>query len=125
MNRDCRRFLCGLGVVVIFAVLAFGPPASRATPFTSHFDDLISDLQTRAGALSNSTDKAEQSQYKAIVKVLATLEAKDSTSLDTDIKNLGKIAKSLIKAFPTDFPSGSLATNLQSAVDGFTGDIQD
>ena len=125
MNGDKHRVLCGLAVAVIFGVLAFGPPVIRATPFTDHFDALIVDLQTRAAGLSNSVDKTEQKQFKAIQKVLATLEAKDSPSLATDIKNLGKIAKSLLKVFPPDFPAGSLATDLQSAVDGMTGDVQD
>jgi hypothetical protein len=97
-----------------------------AAPFTSHFDDLIADLNTRANALSNSTDKVEQKQFKTIGKVLKQLNGKASTSLAADIKNLGSVAKALFKSFPTDFtpPGGSLDTNLETAVEGFASDVQ-
>lgn len=127
MNGNYRRVFCGLGIAVIFAVLALGPSPIRATPFTDHFDALIADLQARAGALSNSVDATEQKQYKAIQKVLTTLVVNDSTSLATDIKNLGSAAKGLVKVFPTEFfpPSGVLLTNFQATVNGLAGEVQD
>ena len=110
---------------VILGVL--GPLSSaNAAPFTDHFDELITDLVARAGVLSNSTDKVEQKQFKAIQKVLKTLNGKTSTSLATDIKNLGGVAKTLVKSFPADFipPGSSMVTNLQTAADEFLADVQ-
>jgi hypothetical protein len=106
--------------------LAWSGPALLAAPFTDHFDALTADLQSRASLVSNSTDKVEQGQFKAIQKVLSTLNGKDSTSLSTDIKNLGKISKTLVKSFPADFspPTGSLVTNLQAVLDGLAGDVR-
>ena len=90
-----------VAMAVIVGLVAVYAPRAGAAPFTSNFDDLIADLQTRAAALSNSTDKAEEKEYKTIEKVLSTLNK--STSLTTDIKNLGSVSKTLIKAFPTDY----------------------
>jgi hypothetical protein len=114
-----RRVAMGL-----VALLAVCVPRAGAAPFTSNFDNLIADLESRAAALSNSTNKAEEKEFKTIEKVLGTLNK--SSSLTTDIKNLGSAAETLIKAFPTDYtpPGSSLLTNTETALDGLIGDVQ-
>jgi hypothetical protein len=113
-----------VATAVIVGLLATSAPHAGAVPFTSNFDDLIADLQTRAGALSNSVDKTQQKQFKTIEKVLSTLNK--STSLTTDIKNLGSATKTLFKAFPTDYtpPGSSLLTNTETALDGLIDNVQ-
>ena len=99
-----------MAIGLIIGLLACYAPTAGAAPFTSNFDDLIADLQTRAAALSNSVDKTQQKQFKTIEKVLTTLNK--STSVATDVKNLGSAAKTLIKAFPTDYtPPGKLVAD--------------
>jgi hypothetical protein len=122
----CFRVIHLAGIAVSVGLLGFWASPAKAAPFTDHFAGLIADLQTRAGALSNSTDKTEQKQFKAIQKVFKALEGKDSLSLATDIKNAGKIAKTLVKTFPTDFipPGSALSSNLEDAIQGLAGDVQ-
>ncbi|HTS17279.1 MAG TPA: hypothetical protein VMP11_06890 [Verrucomicrobiae bacterium] len=124
-----QRFVAGLcmgGIGLIVGVSVFRAPRVGAAPFTSNFDDLIADLQSRATVLSNSTGKVQQQQFKTIEKVLKTLDGKNSTSLATDIQNLGNVSKTLIKAFPTDYtpPGSSLLTNTDTALDGLLNDVQ-
>ncbi|HVM62448.1 MAG TPA: hypothetical protein VMV72_16430 [Verrucomicrobiae bacterium] len=127
MTKLRQPFSVSIRIVAIGFILA-GPaawaPRAGAAPFTSNFDDLIADLQNRAAALSNSANKADQKQFKTIEKVLSTLNK--STSLATDIKNLGTTAKTLIKAFPTDYtpPGSSLLTNTETAADGLIDNVQ-
>ena len=113
-------------VFVLGCVTAVYVNPCEATPFTDHFDNLIADLQNEAATLGNSTDKTQQKQFKAIQKVLGTLEGKNSMSLGTDIKNLGSVAKTLAKAFPDDFtsPDGSFSTDLETALQGLIDDVQ-
>jgi hypothetical protein len=108
------------------ALVAVWCPRAGAAPFTDHFDTLIADMQSRAGTLSNSTDKVQQKQFKTLVKVVGTLEGKTSTSLATDAKNLGTVAKTLAKAFPGDFTPtpGTFSTDLETALQGLVGDVQ-
>jgi hypothetical protein len=112
------------GIALLLGLLAFVAPRASAAPFTDHFDDLIADLQSRAAVLSNSTDKVEKKQFTTVESVLKTLEGKNSTSLATDISNLGGVAKTLGKAFPADFPSGTFGTDLETALQGLIGDVQ-
>src|SRR5689334_10949170 len=111
-----------VATAVIVGLLALYTPRAGATPFTPNFDGLIADLQTRAAALSNSVDKTQQKQFKTIEKVLGTLNK--SSSLTTDIKNLGSVTKTLTKTFPTDYmpPGSSLLTNTETALDGLIDD---
>lgn len=123
-----RWFLGGLqlaGLAIITGLLTLSPVPAKAAPFTTNFVALITDLQGRAAALSNSTDKVSEKQFKTIEKILTTFE-KPSTSEATDIKTLGSVGKTLIKSFPTDFtpPGSSLLTNLNSAIAGFTNNAQ-
>jgi hypothetical protein len=122
-----RKVFVGWVSLSVFVYLTGPATPTSAAPFTSHFDDLIADLDARAMALSNSTDKVEQQQFKTLQKVLKTINGKKpSTSLATDIKILGSVAKTVVKSFPGDFtpPVGSLSSNLETALDGLTGDVQ-
>jgi hypothetical protein len=124
-----QRWFCGrihsAGIALIAGALAFFAASAKAAPFTHNFDALIADLQSRAAALSNSTDKVEEKQFKTIEKILNTFN-EPPVSEGADIKNLGTVGKELMKSFPTDFtpPGSSLFTNLQSAVAGFTSNVQ-
>ena len=128
MGNHQYRLLGGLraAVALVAGGLWLFAAEAKAAPFTHDFDPLIADLQGRAATLSNSTDKVQQKQFKTIEKVLSTLDGKASTSLATDIKNLGSISKTLIKAFPTDYtpPGSSLLTNTETALDGLISDVQ-
>ena len=96
-----RRTLSFAAITV--GVLMVSTSRSQAA-FTDNFDSLLTELQDRSLALSNSTDKIEQKQFKAVNKVIAGIN-KPATSLATDLKTAVKVAKSLQKAFPTEFPS--------------------
>jgi hypothetical protein len=137
-NRQRSQGIHSVAAMLVFGLLAFGVSRAEAAPFTDHFDELIANLQSRAVTLSNSTDRVEKKQFKAIQKSLKTLEAKSSDSLATDIKNLGKVAKSLAKAFPEDFalaaPSSakileatpdSLSTILEAVLQAFIAEVQE
>jgi hypothetical protein len=112
------------GIALLIGLLAVVAPRASAAPFTGHFDNLIADLQSRAAALSNSTGTVEKKQFTTVESVLQTLEGKTSTSLATDISNLGNVAKTLAKTFPADFPSGTFGTDLETALQGLVGDVQ-
>jgi hypothetical protein len=92
-----------VAIALVAGAFVFQTSTAKAAPYTPYFDDLITELQSRSAALSNSTDKVEQKQYKACQKALKTFLGKDSTSLATDLKNVGKVAKTLAKAFPEEF----------------------
>jgi hypothetical protein len=92
-----------LTTAIVAGLIVFQASTAKATPFTPYFEGLINELQSRSAALSNSTDKVEQKQFKACQKALKTFNGKHSTSLATDLKNAGKVAKTLAKAFPEEF----------------------
>lgn len=110
-----------VGIAVLLGLLAFFAPRANAAPFTDNFVNLISDLQSRAATLSNSTDKVEKKEFTTIQSVLKTLEGKNSTSLATDISNLGSVDKALAKEFPDDATFGA---DLETALEGLVGDVQ-
>jgi hypothetical protein len=122
-----------LAIAVVAGAFVFQTSTAKATPFTPYFDDLIVELQSRSAALSNSTDKVQIKQKKAVDKCLKLLVDKTSTSLATDLKNVGKVAKTLAKAFPEEFNPPvttasaitivSLSDLLNSAYSGFYTDV--
>lgn len=119
------RWQAATRVAVVAALfVAFGPVAS-AVPFTDNFDALIAELEIRSDTLTNTTDKAEVKQKKAVDKVLKTLNDKDSTSVATDVKNAGKVAKSLQKAFPAEFLVPALVSGpvVNGGIDTTLGDL--
>lgn len=121
-----------LGLLTAF--LMVGPATALAAPYTDHFDLLIAELQLRSAELTNTEDKIEVKQKKAVDKVLATFEKKTSTSLDGDLKLAKTAASKLAKAFPGEFATGltaeataeftNLADLLHQALDAFGGDIE-
>lgn len=111
-----------LALAAIFAVRA------RAA-FTDNFDALKTELASRSAALAESVDKTEQKQKKACDKAIATIDK--STSLSGDVKTAGKVAKSLAKAFPSEFGVSTFAlitftNNLSTLVSGvFSGLVEE
>lgn len=97
------RWQLAIRMAVVASLFAAYGSVASADPFTDNFDALITELEIRSETLTNTTDKAEAKQKKAVDKVLKTLNDKDSTSVATDIKNAGKVSKSLQKAFPDEF----------------------
>ena len=119
---------------LLTAFLMVGPAMALAAPYTDHFDPLIAELQLRSAELTNTEDKVEVKQKKAVDQVLATFEKKTSTSLAGDLKLAKTAASKLAKAFPGEFATGltveaaaeftNLADLLQQALDAFGGDIE-
>src|SRR5690348_8487151 len=99
-------------------VLLFLVVATMSVRASDNFSDLRDELVSRAGILTNSIDKTEQKAGKACVKAIATLDK--SIDLAGDIKAGPKVAKTLIKAFPSEFGLSSLLA--ASAV--FTNNLQ-
>ncbi len=123
-----------LFAVVTAVLLATSTPHAQAA-FTDNFDSMLAELQDRSLALSNSTDKIGQKQFKAINKVIAAIN-KPATSLATDLKTAVKVTKTLVKAFPTEFLastaaattlsfSNSLSDILITVFDDFKSDVAD
>ncbi|MCG3150264.1 MAG: hypothetical protein PCFJNLEI_03745 [Verrucomicrobiae bacterium] len=97
-----------LTAVVTTAILVTSSAAHAAA--TSSFDALRAELLARANSLTGSVDKVEQKLGKTCVKVIAAIDK--STTLSGDIKALGKISKTLLKAFPDDFVLEAAVTEL-------------
>jgi hypothetical protein len=122
-----------VAIVAVAGAFVIKTSTATAAPYTPYFNDLITELQSRSAALSNSTDKAEIKQKKAVDKCLKLLVEKTSTSLATDLKNVGKVAKTLAKAFENEFnppvESASAITIitlpdlLNAAYSAFYGDV--
>jgi hypothetical protein len=108
----------------LFLIALCVAAVSTQAATVSNFTDLRSELADRVGVLSNSVDRTELKQNKICLKAIATIDK--SITLASDIKTGSKIAKSLAKAFPTEFgpvtfPTGSVmiaavtfSNNLQS-----------
>ena len=119
MNR-VRSLRIGVVLSLIAGLLLFAVPRSQAAgPFTDNFTGLLAELQLRAAVLSTSTNKIEKSQWKACTKAITALK-KDSTSLVTDLKTAGAVAKILTKAFPSEFTA---TTKLDVRSLTFTNDL--
>ena len=116
-------------VSVLVALVAVIVPGAQAA-FTSNFDALLTELQSRSTALTGSPDKTEQKEKKAADKIIAKIN-KPATTLAADVKTAGSIAKSLPKAFPSEFPTASvvfsnnLSVLLGDVFDGLTSDVTD
>src|SRR5258707_314030 len=82
----------------LIALVAMTTPRAHAA-FSDNFDALRAELQSRSDSFTNVLDKVEQKLKKATDKIIVAID-KESTSLDTDVKTAGKVAKSVIKAFP-------------------------
>ena len=108
-----------LSLAVVVSLLSFTSPQAKAA-YTDNFDALLVELQDRALVLSNSSDKVEQKQFKAVGKALAAIN-KPADSLADDLKTAGKVAKALAKAFPDEFNGATNSTVVISAV--FMNDI--
>jgi hypothetical protein len=119
-----KSLIVGLLVALVTVI---GPGAQAA--FTNHFDALEAELQARSTALTGSADKTEQKQKKAVDKIIVTID-KPATSLDADVKTAGKVAKSLAKAFPSEFVTMVVFTNnidvlLGNVFQAFEADVTD
>jgi flagellar hook-basal body complex protein FliE len=116
-------------VGLLVALVAMAAPAARAA-FTDNFDALEAELQSRSTALSNSLDKVEQKQKKAVDKAIATID-KPATTIAADVKTAGSVAKSLIKTFPSEFATASLVFSndvsilVSDVFDGLESDVAD
>ncbi len=93
-------------MAAVIVGVSFGTPRAQAM-FTDHFHLLLTELQTRSLALSNSTDVIEKKQKKAADLAIKKLN-RSTKSLATDIKAAGAVSKSLARAFPDDFPTAPL-----------------
>ena len=90
MSTGSRSIIGGsarLGVIAIVLVITMGSvDNASAAPFTSYFDDLIVELESRSAALAGSTDKAEIKLRKGLAKVLKAF-AKTSKGPARDLKD--------------------------------------
>lgn len=120
------RTVCLLTLIATLGWLPGAMPRANAAPYTPHFNELITLLGARAASIDETQDKAARKLESGIQKVLKTLNGKASTSLATDIKNLGKVAKSLKKLFPLELAtvSGALPEALDEVVDGLEDNIE-
>ena len=118
---------CRLAVALLACTVLVVSPV-RASPFTSHFDDLGGELAARRdGDLSGELDKASKQQLKAVLKCLKLLD-KDADDLGDDLKTLGKLGGLLEKAFPDEFQDaeapltfGALVSDAAVALDQDVG----
>jgi hypothetical protein len=88
-------------VLAAFAISSAGLPAFAHEGVPHNFEDLFDELESRANVLTGSVDKVEQKQGKACLKAMAAILKADD--LAAEAKTAGKVAKSLIKAFPNEF----------------------
>jgi hypothetical protein len=98
---------------VVSSVLAWQTPSASAA-YTNVFDALRAELLSRSLTLSNSTDKVDQKNKKVIDKAIKAID-KPAKTLANDINTAAKIAKSLAKAFPADFPTNDTVSVMAPA----------
>jgi hypothetical protein len=94
---------------------------ARAVPFTSYFNDLLVELNTRLSVLTG-TLTAQQKKDKASYTSLVKQINKKSLSLATDIKTAVNIIKTIDKKFPLDATLSALVDDLLAHL---AGDVQD
>jgi hypothetical protein len=129
MHSNWSRIARAVVLAGLFAALSASFISTSRAAFTSHFSDLHDELEVRSAALAGNPDKTAQKQKKACDKAIAAIE-KEVDSLGDDLKTAGKVAKTLIKAFPEEFIGGAVAdvTGLQDLLAmvyaGFSGDLQ-
>jgi len=100
------------------ALLLSLTPAAAADPFTGHLDGLQAELGQRlAEDFDGPLGKAAKKQQKAVLKAQAFL-AKSSDAASDDLKNLGKAAKKLSKAYASEFTPGEADQTLGLLVSG-------
>lgn len=128
MNTSIRTLL----ITALLSVA--GPLLGTAHEGVPHnFEDLFHELEVRAGLLTGSLDKVEQKQGKACIKAMAAI--RKATNLAAEAKTAGKVAKTLIKAFPNEFavaqtldmephPHGHLYDLLVLTYSNIIGDVQ-
>jgi hypothetical protein len=87
---------------MVGALALIAPRATAA--YTNSFDALRAELAARSAGLSNSTNKVDQKNKKILDKAIKAID-KPAKTLAKDIDTAAKIAKSLTKAFPVDFPT--------------------
>ncbi|MEI6085883.1 MAG: hypothetical protein WCS70_16485 [Verrucomicrobiota bacterium] len=116
-------------IATVFAALLWIATTTHAANISS-FTTLREELVSRTGVLTGSVDKVELKQGKTCVKAIATLDK--SVTLAGDIKAGSKVAKSLLKAFPTEFGvvltavfTNNLQTLLIAGYDNMGGQVED
>ena len=105
--------------VAFVAVAAIAPVA-----FAGSVADAITSLKDAITARKTATPAPDEKQLKALDKCLKTME-KDQTELGDAIKVEGKVAKTLEKAFATDFGGAAGQDDFSDYVGDVVGQITD
>lgn len=129
MDRSCpsvhaRWIRTALLPMALLGACLLGP-GLQAAPYTHHFDELILLVGARAGELAGNPDRAARKLEKGLQKIRSSLADKVSTSLITDLKNAGKVARGLRKLLPAELatPGSPLANALAAAMSGLRADV--
>jgi hypothetical protein len=107
-----------VGIVAAFGLAVGLTGSGVAGPFEPEpFQTLRGELTNRRdNDFSGTLDATQKKQQKAVIKALATLD-KTSKSFSTDLKNAGKIVKSLAKVYPDEFVEISAIATLRDVAD--------
>src|SRR5690349_9812900 len=111
----------GALVAVVLGLSLLGTRSVPAAPFSTAFDDLKADLESRRdNDFGGTLDAAKKKQQKAVLKCLALLEKPSATALN-DMKTFGAVAKALAKGYPEERALGFSSTLWFSLVPVFNG----
>lgn len=120
MEKFFRKSLCVAFLATCWSLVGY------ADSIPDNFASLYLELQSRATTLTGSVDRVQQRQGRACLKAMAVI-ARTGTNLTSEAKTAGQVAKTLVKAFPSEFePSGTgnLPDLLTSTYSNIVADVQ-
>jgi len=115
-----------LPTALAFAALpaAFAPRAA-ADPFTSHFNDLLAELNDRDAALPFPAENGAQRKQRSAIARCYRFLGKPSDSVAGDLRTAFRISKTVLRAFPGDPTFASLVAALDADLDAESVAIRD
>jgi hypothetical protein len=113
-------------LLAAIALMSLAPMRARAA-FTSYFDPLLQELQSRSATLTNKADKLQRKQKKAADMCIRIIN-KNTNSLRGDITAAGAVSRLLTKNFSGEFSATvkglTVVTNLETLLEGAFTSLQ-
>ncbi len=113
-----RRFVLG-GLAAALCAAALPAAPFRPAPFQSLRGEVRQRIESD---YSGTLDAAQKKELKTLQKSLQTID-KTSKNFGVDLKNAGKLAKGLEKAFPDEFAGPAVGQNIRLVLDQLFSDL--